>query len=268
MESVESYTRNFAWWAKGCLFGQGRHRGLLRTFVQKSIQEYPEGGDIVAKKSFSIHSDYYEELSTLTNEQRGKLLNAFINWASDKEISELDVICSMLFRLMTSQIERISQVNSANGSKGGRPHKTKKSEETEEKRIKPTITNTVTLSVSDSNTIICADAPATTTDIEEVQIKNKQIKQGKYGNVDLSAEEYSKLLSEFGESTVNHYLAIVDEWANNLPKVNKIKNYGNVVRKAIVEQWSGKVTAKKSNTNLTRTDEDYDKPFIRRDANE
>lgn len=224
----------------------------------------------MAKKSFSIHSDYYDELSNLTDEQRGKLLNAFINWASDKEIVELDVICAMLFRLMIAQIERISQANSANGSKGGRPSKTEKTEKSEEKRIKPTVTNTVTLSVSDTNTntIVGADAPATITDIEEVQIKNKQIEQGKYGNVSLSADEYSKLLSEFSESVLNNAILYVDEWANNRSKIAKNINWEKTVRKAIAEQWGESNARKNTTANLTRTDVDYDMPFIRRDANE
>ncbi|MPM68968.1 hypothetical protein SDC9_115905 [bioreactor metagenome] len=225
----------------------------------------------MAKKSFSIHSDYYEELSNLTDEQRGKLLNAFIKWASDAEKVELDVMCAMLFRLMIAQIERISQANSANGSKGGRPSKTEKSEETEksrEKPIKPTVTNTITISDTNTNTIVGADALATITDMEEIQIKNKQIKQGKYSNVSLSADEYSKLLSEFGESTVNHYLTIVDEWAKTLPQGNKIKNSDKVIRKAIAEKWGCNGTVKNSNTNVTRTEADYNAPFIRRYENE
>lgn len=217
----------------------------------------------MARKSFSIHMDFFCELRLLSNEQLGSLMIELINWAEDKEVSCSDPVCAILFRLMTAQIERISQANSANGSKGGRPPKTEESEETEkseEKRIKPPVTNTVTNTVSDTNNI--------TTDVEDVQIKNKQIKQGKYGNMALSADKYSKLLSEFGESTVSHYLSVVDEWANTLPNGDKIKNADRIIRKAIAEQWGGNNTVKKTNANTTRTEADYDEPFIRRCVDE
>ena len=222
----------------------------------------------MARKSFSIHADYYEELSNLTNEQRGVLMMVLINWAEDKEVTCSAPMCAMLFRLMISQIERISQANSSNGSKGGRPAKTEKSEITEAKRIKPTVTNTVTLSDTNTNTIIGADAPATTTDLEDVQIKNKQIKQGKNGKIALSADEYSKLLSEFGEPTVSNYITIVDAWANTLPQGNKIKSSDKVIRKAIAEQWDCNNAKKNTDTKITRTDADYAMPFIRRYKNE
>lgn len=222
----------------------------------------------MARKSFSVHADYFDELLNLTNEQRGVLLKSLIDWAMDKETKCSDPICAMLFRLMTAQIERISQVNSANGSKGGRPPKTDKSEISEEKRIKPTVTNTVTLSVPDTNTIINADAPTTTTGIGDLQPINKQIKQDKYGNVVLTEDEYNKLLSDFGESTVENYIAVVDEWANNRSKIAKNTNWEKTVRKAIAEQWGNSNTGKKTISCITRTDSEYSKPFIRRTANE
>lgn len=221
----------------------------------------------MARKSFSIHEDFYAELRNLTNEQRGSLMIELINWAENKELTCSDPMCAMLFRLMIAQIERISQANSANGSKGGRPPKTEETEksqktgESEKKRIKPTntITNTVSDTISTTNNI--------TTDRDEIQIKSKQIKQGKYGNIALSEDEHSKLLSEFGESTVSNYITIVDEWANTLPQGNKIKSSDKVLRKAIAEQW-GCNNAKKTNATVSRTDDDYAMPFIRRYENE
>ena len=59
----------------------------------------------MAKKSFSIHSDFYTELSNLTLEQRGDILLALVNWANDGELPELDPVCAMLVRLMKSQMD-------------------------------------------------------------------------------------------------------------------------------------------------------------------
>jgi len=63
----------------------------------------------VARKSFSIHGDYYNELRNLTTEQRGDVLLALVDWANeddDKSSSTLDPLCSMLVRLMVSQLDR------------------------------------------------------------------------------------------------------------------------------------------------------------------
>ena len=124
----------------------------------------------MARKSFSIHSDFYKEISGLPAIERGELLLALINWASDKEIPVLDPVCSMLFRLMQQQIVRISTVNAGNGAKGGRPKQSEQSEETEEseetetKRKKPTVsvTDTITKTIKtiSSEPPACADAPS------------------------------------------------------------------------------------------------------------
>ncbi len=114
------------------------------------------------RRSFSIHSDFYAELSRLSNEQRGQMLAAFIDWASDTEPPSLDIECSILFRLMTAQTERISAANSANGALGGRPRKADESENTEKseiseksgrKRKKASVTNTVAVADAVTDTV-------------------------------------------------------------------------------------------------------------------
>jgi hypothetical protein len=80
-------------------------------------------------------------------------------WAQGRELPELDTICSMMFRLMTAQCERISLVNSVNGSKGGAPkgNKNAKTSETtqtsENNPNKPTVTESVAVTVSDTITV-------------------------------------------------------------------------------------------------------------------
>lgn len=217
----------------------------------------------MARKSFSIHMDFFDELRNLTNEQLGILINELINWAEDMEVNCSDPVCAILFRLMTAQIERISQANSANGKKNRKSEQSEENEESEqseEKRIKPTVTSTVSV----SNTNI--------TTITGEQIKDKQIKLGKYNNVVLSADEYRELLSEFGESTLKHYINYVDEWANNRPKMAKNTDWEKILRKAIAEDWGSNNTIKKKKTSTKKakviTEADYDKPFIRRVAND
>lgn len=105
----------------------------------------------MARKSFSVHSDFYNEIRNLSAEQRGDLLLALVNTADDEDAPELDPMCAMLHRLMLAQMERVSSANSANGSKGGRGNKSEKSEDNEEsgeKPKKPTVSLSVTSPVS------------------------------------------------------------------------------------------------------------------------
>ena len=111
------------------------------------------------RKSFSVHSDYYDELCALSAEQRGDLMLALIGWAADMDAPKLDPVTAVLFRLMKAQTERISSVNSANGVKGGRPKTTEKSED---KRKKPTVT--VTDTVTNSVTVTDTEADTITGD--------------------------------------------------------------------------------------------------------
>jgi len=69
----------------------------------------------MGRKSFSIHADYYIEIENLDHTQRSNLFLALIMWASDRAHPVLDSECSMLFRLMTAQIERISKANTGRG---------------------------------------------------------------------------------------------------------------------------------------------------------
>jgi hypothetical protein len=104
----------------------------------------------MSRKYISIHSDFYDELRNLETSKRDGLLLALIAWASDGEIPTLDPICSMLFRLMTAQIERVSETMSSIGKQGGAPKgnanasKQPKQPKVEKQPKQPTITKTIT----------------------------------------------------------------------------------------------------------------------------
>jgi hypothetical protein len=109
------------------------------------------------RKAFSIHSDYYGELRSLTKGQRGALLLALIEWATNGEPPPLDPESAILFRLMSSQNERISEVYSKNGVKGGAPKGNQNASKTTKNNLnklnKPTVTNTVPEAVPDTVTV-------------------------------------------------------------------------------------------------------------------
>lgn len=88
------------------------------------------------KSSFLIYHEYREPLKLLTDEQRGRLLMALIDYSESGVVPELDGISMMAFSFIQSQIDRDSKKyenrcssNRENGKKGGRPKKENDSEE-------------------------------------------------------------------------------------------------------------------------------------------
>lgn len=93
------------------------------------------------KSSFLIYHEYREPLKLLTDEQRGRLLMALIDYSESGVVPELDGISMMAFSFIQSQMDRDSKKyenrcssNRENGKKGGRP---KKENDTEENPKKP-----------------------------------------------------------------------------------------------------------------------------------
>lgn len=88
------------------------------------------------KSSFLIYHEYREPLKLLTDEQRGQLLMALIDYSESGVVPELDGISMMAFSFIQSQMDRDSKKyenrcssNRENGKKGGRPKKENDSEE-------------------------------------------------------------------------------------------------------------------------------------------
>ena len=88
------------------------------------------------KSSFLIYHEYREPLKLLTDEQRGQLLVALIDYSESGVVPELDGISMMAFSFIQSQMDRDSKKyenrcssNRENGKKGGRPKKENDTEE-------------------------------------------------------------------------------------------------------------------------------------------
>jgi hypothetical protein len=88
------------------------------------------------KSSFLIYHEYREPLKLLTDEQRGQLLMALIDYSESGVVPELDGISMMAFSFIQSQMNRDSKKyenrcssNRENGKKGGRPKKENDSKE-------------------------------------------------------------------------------------------------------------------------------------------
>lgn len=98
------------------------------------------------KSSFLIYHEYKEPLNLLTDEQRGKLLMALIDYSESGTVPELDGISMMAFSFIQRQMDRDSEKyenrcnsNRENGKKGGRPKKEEKPDGLEKNPKNPSV---------------------------------------------------------------------------------------------------------------------------------
>ena len=122
------------------------------------------------KKGFVLYYDYRQHLALLTDEERGKLLMALLDYGESGTAPELEGMALMAFSFISSQMVRdeqkyqeIAKKRSESGKKGGRPSKPKKAKEAEESKksnsfsdeaseSKKSLTDTVTDTVTDTDT--------------------------------------------------------------------------------------------------------------------
>lgn len=96
------------------------------------------------KKSFMLYYDYREHLQILTDEERGKLLMALMDYGMTGEPPKLTGAALMAFSFITSQMDRDAEryaekckKRSEAGKQGGRPRKAKASEDGADKPTAP-----------------------------------------------------------------------------------------------------------------------------------
>ena len=71
------------------------------------------------------------------------------------------------------------------------------------------------------------------------ETKPERHKHGEYGWVRLTDDEYQRLITDHGEKNVLHYIAVVDEKAQQTGNKNRWKDWNLTVRNAIRNCWGG-----------------------------
>ena len=97
------------------------------------------------KRSFVLYYEYREHLQILTDEERGKLLMALLDYGATGETQKLEGAALMAFSFITSQMDRDAEryaekckKRSEAGKQGGRPRKAKETESATDKPNAPT----------------------------------------------------------------------------------------------------------------------------------
>lgn len=97
------------------------------------------------------------------------------------------------------------------------------------------------------------DGVDTPTPADEKKIKRKY---GEYGWVMLTDTEYNRLIKEYGNAVVKHYIQYIDESAQQTGNKNTWKDWNLTVRKAIRNKWGGSFSGNFNNTEKNYDDEE------------
>ena len=131
------------------------------------------------KKSFVAYCDWQETFEELSDEEAGKLVKHLFNYVNDKNPETSDKLTKMCFIPIKQSLKRdlkkyetYKEKQSINGKKGGRPKNPTLSEITQPFIEKPKKADSVSVSVSVSDTPIYIETPTQPNTVtEEVFIK-------------------------------------------------------------------------------------------------
>lgn len=193
----------------------------------------------MAREYFCAYHSYLKQCKGLSDGELGRLFRSLLQYSATGAAPELNGRESVAFDFMAANIDRDNiaymekcQKMKTNGQKGAKGSKRGqmppeapqgKEEEKEEMKEKAL-----------SNESAKKKGAAAPTPQEVLRHKH-----GEYGWVRLSADEYNRLVREYGESVVAHYIAVVDERAQMTGNKNKWKDWNLTVRNAIKGKWGG-----------------------------
>lgn len=210
----------------------------------------------------SVHKDYLPFISLATDAELAQFVRAQICQASGEEIPELAGMAKALFDAHIALIERLeesSRKKSEAGKRGGNP--AIKQTEAEVKQCPPEVkqTEAEVKPVSDTVSISVTDTvPEERENGAVAPTLEEKHKHGQFGWVKLTDAEYQRLIGEFGEETTRHYIAYVDESAQQTGNKNKWKDWNLTVRKAIKNKWGSGPGINSPNSNNSPRKTSYD----------
>ncbi len=231
------------------------------------------------KKSFLVYHDTKKMIDVLTDEQAGRLFKALFNFAIYGEVTDFskDGMLFMAFGFMSAQMERdgIKYEKKCEKNRQIAMEREKKKREknstnvNERTRTYTNSTDTDTETDNDTDTEKDTDTDTDTeTDTNKLSdksghtpksSKSKKRKFGEYGHVRLTDEEYQRLCDDYGQETVNSYIAKCDEYCEIKPKT-----YGNY--NLAIRNWLNRDNIRKRSDNcesspIYRSPDPSDAPF-------
>lgn len=202
------------------------------------------------RTQFTFYESFYKAVKRIKDpESRAQAYDAICAYAlygQEPNLDSFSDFSAIAFELIKPNLDS-SRKKAENGKSGGSKKQNKSKKEANKKQEQIESENEDKKEKEKENKIeIEKECEYNNTPIVE---KVEKIKFGEYGWVKLKPEDYSRLISDYGESEVKRAIRYIDESSQSSGNKNKWKDWNLVVRRCIREGWGAR-QKQKDNGNI------------------
>lgn len=202
------------------------------------------------RTQFTFYESFYKAVKRIKDpESRAQAYDAICAYAlygQEPNLDSFSDFSAIAFELIKPNLDS-SRKKAENGKAGGSKKQNKSKKEANKKQEQTENEKENKIEKEKENKIeIEKECEYNNTPIIE---KVEKIKFGEYGWVKLKPEDYSRLISDYGESEVKRAIQYIDESSQSSGNKNKWKDWNLVVRRCIREGWGAR-QKQKDNGNI------------------
>lgn len=202
------------------------------------------------RTQFTFYESFYKAVKRIKDpESRAQAYDAICAYAlygQEPNLDSFSDFSAIAFELIKPNLDS-SRKKAENGKAGGSKKQNKSKKEANKKQEQIESEKEKEKEKEKENKIeIEKECEYNNTPIIE---KVEKIKFGEYGWVKLKPEDYSRLISDYGESEVKRAIRYIDESSQSSGNKNKWKDWNLVVRRCIREGWGAR-QKQKDNGNI------------------
>lgn len=202
------------------------------------------------RTQFTFYESFYKAVKRIKDpESRAQAYDAICAYAlygQEPNLDSFSDFSAIAFELVKPNLDS-SRKKAENGKAGGSKKQNKSKKEANKKQEQTENEKENKIEKEKENKIeIEKECEYNNTPIIE---KVEKIKFGEYGWVKLKPEDYSRLISDYGESEVKRAIRYIDESSQSSGNKNKWKDWNLVVRRCIREGWGAR-QKQKDNGNI------------------
>ena len=202
------------------------------------------------RTQFTFYESFYKAVKRIKDpESRAQAYDAICAYAlygQEPNLDSFSDFSAIAFELIKPNLDS-SRKKAENGKAGGYKKQNKSKKEANKKQEQTENEKENKIEKEKENKIeIEKECEYNNTPIIE---KVEKIKFGEYGWVKLKPEDYSRLISDYGESEVKRAIRYIDESSQSSGNKNKWKDWNLVVRRCIREGWGAR-QEQKDNGNI------------------
>lgn len=220
------------------------------------------------RQGFVLYHEIRKPLAILTDEQRGRLFLAILDYSEHGEIPEfgdmaLDLAFAFIRQTMDNGAEKwaeTSEKRAAAGSAGGKQRVANalQAKQTQANASKPSKSSELELELELEHELEPEQKDKGRAEARPRSPEEVAHKRGNYGWVKLTDKQYEKLLADLGEEELNRCITYIDESAQKTGNKNKWRDWNLVIRSCHREQWGMRQAP--ARRNKITTAEEYKAP--------